>query len=176
MKTVWLSGGVVATLILGLFLTGCTADFLGLPEKTEEEQWTEDVISDQGDTTATYSPEGISYQTIRKGQTKSWWITGAGRLTVYYYPNGNSPSRAYWWISAWPIWQSSAYPSITIDIYVSSGLPGKGWYWMYRSQLKPWRRSLPLWLGRAIYKFVITPEPSTSLEPGYPARVTLRIR
>jgi hypothetical protein len=92
---------------------------------------------------------------IQKGETNSYWVAPVGCLTVYYYPNGNSPSNLEAKIIFWAHWIYDQ-PRVSVDIYGSTGLPGSRWYWLSRIDAQPWGcSSPPLLLNRGVYKFEI---------------------
>lgn len=88
---------------------------------------------------------------ISRGQEKGWFLDPGDILTVYYYPNGRSSTVA--WKNNWFYWLNND-PSTYINIYCASGSNGP-WYWMYVDSVAPYYRSLPLWLSKGAYKFVI---------------------
>ena len=115
---------------------------------------------------ATVAVSSAEAAIILKGQTQSYWVAPAGSFSVYYCPNGGSPSVLDARISMWYHWINPNPPTATVDIYAGSG---SQWYWISQMNLEPtWTSSYPLWLSGGAYKFEIRTSEM--------AEITLRVR
>lgn len=96
---------------------------------------------------------------ISKGEWKSYWVYPSPEpITVYYHPKyGDAPTQLKANIGYW-VW-GTGFPDVTIDMYVSSGNPGReGWVYLQTLRINEARhgdKSFPMWLDGGTYRFDI---------------------
>ncbi len=96
--------------------------------------------------------------TISRGQEKGWMIDpGTSQnpsLVVYYYPDGKGTAMVSW-KQPFGTWVFLNQPTVMVNVYFSSGLPGSNWQYIYSDSIDIFSRGLPLYLQKGVYKFVI---------------------
>jgi hypothetical protein len=97
------------------------------------------------------TPQPTQTPSLALNQERGWFLNPEDTLVVYYYPGGRSSTVA--WENNWFYWWYNQ-PLTTINIYYAPG-PSGPWSWLYIDSVAPYYRSLPLFISRGAYKFVI---------------------